>query len=55
MLFCLQTEETYFLVSQSSQEVCQPHNFSVTAMNEVGNSSTYTIRESIPISEIKSL
>lgn len=45
------TNETHVLVDETREAVCQPHIFSVTAMNEAGNSSASTIMDSIPICE----
>lgn len=48
------TIETHVLVGETRETVCQPHVFSVTAMNEAGNSSASTIMDSIPICETTS-
>ena len=48
------TNETHVLVDETRETVCQPHVFSVTAMNEAGNSSASTIMDSIPICETTS-
>ena len=42
------------LVSQRGNEKCQPHSFSVTAMNDAGSDPVSTIMDSIPICEAMS-
>ena len=46
--------ETYVLVSQRGNEKCQPHSFSVTAVNDAGSGPVSTIMDSIPICEAMS-
>ena len=44
-----ETVETYFILNQNIERSCQPHIFTVTAMNDAGTSISATIMESIPI------
>ena len=47
-----ETTETYVLVNQTGEDMCQPHLFSVVAMDDAGESSASIMMESIPLSEI---